>query len=45
MPLVADVEPSDFDFLHAELALSDVSRVCVLLLKGRDHGYAHVSSE
>ena len=34
LPLVADVEPSDFDFLHAGLALSDVSRVCLLLLTG-----------
>ena len=34
LPLVADVEPSDFDFLHAGLALSDLSRVCLLLLTG-----------
>ena len=34
LPLVADVEPSDFYFLHAGLALSDVSRVCLLLLTG-----------
>ena len=34
LPLVADVEPSDFDFLHAGLALSDVSRVGLLLLTG-----------
>ena len=25
---------TDFDFLHAGLALSDVSRVCLLLLTG-----------
>ena len=34
LPLVADVEPSDFDFLYAGLALSDVSRVGLLLLTG-----------
>ena len=34
LPLVADVEPSDFGFLHAGLALSDVSRVGLLLLTG-----------